>query len=108
MNVLRAEKERFVNFLKTGLEDGVLFYVQYDDEEQQSVKSKRQWISDEKKQKQVLQSLHDDSSGGCHFGQDEIKFPVDISGMGSVMMFISTSRPVTSVRRSGFIYSLYF
>ena len=31
------------------LEDGVLFYVQYDDEEKQSVKSKRQWISDEKK-----------------------------------------------------------
>ena len=55
------------------LEDGVPIYVQYDDKEKQSVKSKRQWISDEKKQKQVLQYLHDDSAGGCHFGQDKTR-----------------------------------
>ena len=72
-NALRAEKERYINSLKTQLEDGVLFYVQYDDKEKQSVKSKRQWISDEKKQKQVLQYLHDDSAGGCHFGRDKTR-----------------------------------
>ena len=55
------------------LEDGVLFYVQYDDKDKQSVKSKRQWISDKKKQKQVLQYLHDDSAGGCHFGRDKTR-----------------------------------
>ena len=93
------------------LEDGVLFYVQYDDEEKQSVKSKRQWISDEKKNRSKYCSLYmmillvgatlDET-------RQEIKFPVDISGMGSVMMLMSTSGPVTSVRRYGFIHSLYF
>ena len=48
------------------LEDGVLFYLQHEDKEKQTVKSKRQWIDDEQKQKQILQSLHDDPAGGCH------------------------------------------
>ena len=26
-----------------------------------------------KKQKQVLQSLHDDPAGGCHFGRDKTR-----------------------------------
>ena len=51
------------------LEDGVLFYLQYNDKEKLSVKSKRQWIGD----KQILQSLHDDSAGGCHFGRDKTR-----------------------------------
>ena len=68
----KAEKERFASF-REHLEDGVLFYVQLDDKEQQNVKNKRQWISDEKKQKQVLQSLHDDPVGGCHFGRDKTR-----------------------------------
>ena len=54
------------------LEDGVLFYLQYEDKEKQTVKSKRQWISDEQKQKQILKSLHDDPFGGCHFGRDKV------------------------------------
>ena len=33
------------------LEDGVLFYLQYEDKEKKTVKSKRQWIGDEQKQK---------------------------------------------------------
>ena len=55
------------------LEDGVLFYMQFDNKDKQTVKSKCQWISDEKKQKQVLQSLHDDPAGGCHFGRDKTR-----------------------------------
>ena len=74
-----------------------------DDKEQQNVKSKRQWISDEKKQKQVLQSLHGmmillvDAILGVI--KPEIKFVADISGMGNAMILTSTSRPVTSARR---------
>ena len=37
------------------------------------MKSKRQWIEDEQKQKQILQSLHDDPAGGCHFGRDKTR-----------------------------------
>ena len=55
------------------LEDGVLFYVQYHDKEKSSVKSKRQWIGDKKMQQQILQSLHDDHAGGCHFGRDKTR-----------------------------------
>ena len=55
------------------LEDGVLFYLQHEDQEKQTVKSKQQWISDEQKQKQILQSLHDDPAGGCHFGRDKTR-----------------------------------
>ena len=55
------------------LEDGVLFYLQYEDKEKQTVKSKRQWISNEKKQKQILKSLHDDPARRCHFGRDKTR-----------------------------------
>ena len=55
------------------LEDGVLFYLQHEDKERQIVKSRRQWIDDEQKQKQILQSLHDDPAGGCHFGRDKTR-----------------------------------
>ena len=73
-NALRAEKERYANFLKTYvLKMGPYFMCNNDDKEKQTVKSKHQWISDEKKQKQVLQSLHDDSAGGCHFGRDKTR-----------------------------------
>ena len=37
------------------------------------MKSKQQWIDDEQKQKQILQSLHDDAAGGCHFGRDKTR-----------------------------------
>ena len=52
------------------LEDGVLFYQLH---EKQTVKTKRQWIHDHKRQKQILQSLHDDPAGGCHFGRDKTR-----------------------------------
>ena len=75
MSAMRVEKELAIRKFSENirLEDGVLFYVQYDDEKKQSVKSKRQWISDGNKQKQVLQSLHDDPAGGCHFGRDKTR-----------------------------------
>lgn len=47
--------------------------MHFEDKEKPNVKSKRQWIGDEKKQKQVLQSLHDDPAGGCHFGRDKTR-----------------------------------
>ena len=37
------------------------------------MKSKRQWISDEQKQKQLLESFHDDPLGGCDFGRDKTR-----------------------------------
>ena len=37
------------------------------------MKSKRHWINDQQKQKQILQSLHDDPAGGCHFGRDKTR-----------------------------------
>ena len=55
------------------LEDGVLFYLQYDVKEKHSVKSKRQRIGDKQMQQQILQSLHDDPAGGCHFGRDKTR-----------------------------------
>ena len=79
------------------LKDGVLFYVQLDDKEQQNVKSKRQWISDEKKQKyynHYMMILLVDAILGVI--KPEIKFVADISGMGNAMILTSTSRPVTS------------
>lgn len=55
------------------LEDGVLFYVQSDSEEKQNAKGKRQWIADKEMQQQILQSMHDDPAGGCHFGRDKTR-----------------------------------
>lgn len=48
------------------LEDGVLFYIR-------DSECKRRWISDKKTQQEILQSLHDDPSGGCHFGRDKTR-----------------------------------
>ena len=70
------------------LEDGVLFYVQYDYKEKQSVKSKRRWISDEKKQKccstymmiQLVGVTSDETRQGT-------KFLEDISGMGRLRTY---------------------
>ena len=55
---------------KIFLEDGVLFYTQSASEETQG---ERQWIADKEMQQQILQSLHDDPAGGCHFGRDKTK-----------------------------------
>ena len=55
------------------LEDGVLFYLQHEDKEKKEVKSKRQWVHDHQMQQQILQSLHDDPAGGCHFGRDKTR-----------------------------------
>ena len=38
-------------------------------------KARRRWISDKQKQmqQQILQSLHDNPTGGCHFGRDRTR-----------------------------------
>ena len=53
------------------LEDGVLFYMQYGKDRQ--LKKKRKWIPEKERQQQILQSLHDDAAGGCHFGRDKTR-----------------------------------
>ena len=55
------------------LESGVLFYIQRDDKYREEVKCKRQWIYDQQMQRKTLQSIHDDSAGGCHFGWDKTR-----------------------------------
>ena len=37
------------------------------------LKEKRQWIGDKEMQQQILQSLHDNPAGGCHFGRDKTR-----------------------------------
>ena len=58
---------------KVALEDGLLFYLQFCDKDKKEVKRKKQWINDHQKQQQILQSLHDDPTGGCHFGRDKTR-----------------------------------
>ena len=53
------------------LESGVLFYIQRDDKYREEVKI--QWIYDQQMQRKFLQSIHDDSAGGCHFGRDKTR-----------------------------------
>ena len=56
------------------LDSGVLFYIQRDDKYRKEVKRKRQWIYyDQQMQRKILQSIHDDSAGGCHFGRDKTR-----------------------------------
>ena len=55
------------------LENGVLFYIQRDDKYREEVKRKRQWIYDQQMQRKILQSIHDDSAGGRHFGRDKTR-----------------------------------
>ena len=55
------------------LEDGLLFYLQFSDKDKKELKRKKQWINDKQKQEQILQSLHDDPAGGCHFGRDKTR-----------------------------------
>ena len=45
------------------LEDMLLFYGQ----------TSRRWISDKKMQQQILEALHDNPTGGCHFGRDKTR-----------------------------------
>ena len=47
--------------------------VLYKDKKKQMVKSKQWWINDQQKQKQILQLLHDDPAGGCHFRRDKTR-----------------------------------
>ena len=35
--------------------------------------SKRQWIANFERQQQILQSIHDDTLGGCHLGRDKTR-----------------------------------
>lgn len=55
------------------LESGILHYLQYEDKSKKVVKLKRQWISSKSRQKQILESIHDNTSGGCHFGRDKTR-----------------------------------
>ena len=91
---------KFAN--KIDIEDGVLFYIHYQDKDKRSVPSKWQWIGDKEMQQQILQSVHDNAAGGCHFGRDktiEIRLLADTSGTANMKSLISTSRPVISARR---------
>ena len=62
---------KFAN--KIDIEDGVLFYIHCQDKDKRSVPSKRQWIGDKEMQQQILQSVHDNAAGGCHFGRDKTR-----------------------------------
>jgi len=55
------------------LEDGILYYLQYEGKTKKKVTLKRQWIQDKNMQKEILQSVHDDKTGGCHFGRDKMR-----------------------------------
>ena len=55
------------------LENGLLFFLQFCDKDKKEMKRKKQWINDHQKQPQILQSLHDDPTGGCHFGRDKTR-----------------------------------
>lgn len=55
-----------------------MHYLHYEDKkvakkEERKLKCTRQWIHDESTQKQILQSLHDNPTGGCHFGRDKTR-----------------------------------
>ena len=50
---------------KCVIEDGFLFKL--------SKEGKRQWINDAQMQNQILESVHDSSAGGCHFGRDKTR-----------------------------------
>lgn len=49
------------------LDGGVLYHVKNKES------PKRQWVADKKVQQQILRSLHDSSTGGCHFGRDKTR-----------------------------------
>ena len=55
------------------LEDGILYYLQFSEKDEEQVTKKKQWVSDKQKQQQILRSLHDDQAGGCHFGRDKTR-----------------------------------
>lgn len=48
------------------LEDGILYY-------DHGKRNKRRWIADQQQQQQILQSLHDNPTGGCHFSRDKTR-----------------------------------
>ena len=54
--------------------------------------------NDKQMQNQIMQSVHDDDAGGCHFGRDKTKDKV-ASGMDSMTTKTTISRPVRSARR---------
>ncbi len=61
-NCSESRKRAIRKFSKNvALVDGVLHY------------DHRKWISDSKLQGQILNSIHNDSSGGCHFGRDKTR-----------------------------------
>ena len=67
------------------LQDGVLFYLQYERKEKQTAKSKRLWITKEQKQKQILKSLQNNPLGaGANLEETnlETKLRAGIFGMG--------------------------
>ena len=49
------------------LENGTLFYLSKD----KGQIHKRRWISDKKVQQEIIESVHDNVAGGCHFGRDK-------------------------------------
>ena len=55
------------------LEDGVLFYFHDEGKENKILKNKRRWIHDQQTKQQILNSVHDDPAGGCHFGRDKTR-----------------------------------
>ena len=52
---------------RISMQHGILWY----NEEKED--SKRQWIANFERQQQILQSIHDDTLGGCHLGRDKTR-----------------------------------
>ena len=52
------------------LNNGVLYYSESNSE---SEKINRQWIQNKELKEQILQSIHDNRMGGCHFGRDKTR-----------------------------------